>query len=104
MRINHYASGEGGPKEEAAAKENSRLIAWGFRALEGSLTILHVEEGWRGPGLTKLVAARVFGFVRASLVEFGSNDGKGGEWCHCNVAVDSASSMGVTKSLGGIEA
>ena len=104
VRMNIHATGEGGPKEDAAAKENGRLIAWGFRAPEGSLTTLHVEEGWRGRGLAKLVAARVFGLVRASVVEFGSDDGREGEWCHCNVAADNAGSIGVAKALGGIEA
>ena len=97
-----HASSEGGPQEEVADKENGRLAAWKFRALDGSLTTLHVEEGWRGRGLAKLVAAMVFGFVRAGVVEFGDGNGKEGEWCH--VATDNAGSIGVAKALGGTEA
>ncbi|GIZ44377.1 hypothetical protein CKM354_000757500 [Cercospora kikuchii] len=40
--------------------ENGKPIAWVFVGLDGSLTTLHVEEEWRGNGLAKMIAVKIW--------------------------------------------
>ncbi|MCJ1479782.1 hypothetical protein MMC13_008468 [Lambiella insularis] len=73
---------------EGEGGEEGRLVAWAFRGLDGSLTSLFVEEGWRGRGLGKMVTRRLLG---------------GEEWGHSDVAKDNGESVGVARGLGGEE-
>ncbi|MCJ1446891.1 MAG: hypothetical protein MMC23_007398 [Stictis urceolatum] len=95
--------------------EEGRLIAWAFLGVDGSLSSLHVEEGYRERGLAKGVARRVFGFLGAGVGEVegrakGEGDDKGlvgieggREYAHSDVARDNVASIGVARALGGVE-
>lgn len=92
--------------------DNGQLIAWAFLGVDGSLTSLHVEAEWRGSGLGKKVAGRLFELLRAQDEREGHEESEGGfdgllrgeEWGHSDVAADNAGSIGVAKGLGGREA
>lgn len=88
--------GEEGEEED----DGGRPIAWAFLGLDASLTSLHVEPEWRGRGLAKAVAVKLF------RDEMGSFRGVGGEGemdglKHADVALDNHESTGVCVSLGG---
>ncbi|KAI0409749.1 hypothetical protein F4802DRAFT_593386 [Xylaria palmicola] len=68
-------------------------VAWAFLGPDSSLSSLHCEEPFRGRGIAKAVAVRLF---RDHLKEFG-DDGYG--WA--DVAADNAQSRGVCRSLNG---
>jgi GNAT superfamily N-acetyltransferase len=74
-------------------------IAWSFLGLDGSLTSLHVEPEWRGKGLAKQLAAKLF--RESSVGDFGAKD-DGDVWAHADVALANSQSRGVCKSLGGV--
>ncbi|KAF2772062.1 hypothetical protein EJ03DRAFT_267297 [Teratosphaeria nubilosa] len=44
----------------AIRTEESEPVAWAFVGLDGSLTTLHVESEWRGRGLAKAIATKLF--------------------------------------------
>ncbi|KAK3648097.1 hypothetical protein LTR56_002575 [Elasticomyces elasticus] len=72
-------------------------IAWAFVGLDGSLTTLHVEPEWRGRGLAKAVATKLFrecmdGFWEAQIQT---------KFAHGFVQVGNEASARVCKSLGG---
>ncbi|CZR50582.1 uncharacterized protein PAC_00456 [Phialocephala subalpina] len=69
-------------------------IAWGFLGPDGSLTSLHCEEEYRGKGLAKAVALKLF---REYTPHFGLE-----RLQHADVAVDNLRSQGVCKSLKGV--
>ena len=102
--------GEGnGDIEAEGSTGNGQLIAWAFLGPDGSLTSLHVEEGWRGRGLAKRVAGRLFELVGASDYVWPNGVGKGfwgvangKEWCHSDVAADNRGSIRVAEGLGGV--
>ncbi|ROW11251.1 hypothetical protein VMCG_01427 [Cytospora schulzeri] len=66
------------------------LVAWGFMGVAGTLSTLHVEEPYRGKGVAKAVATKVF-----REHSFG-DDG----WGSADVHVDNVQSQAVCKSLG----
>ncbi|KAH7399257.1 hypothetical protein BKA66DRAFT_406608 [Pyrenochaeta sp. MPI-SDFR-AT-0127] len=72
-------------------------IAWTFLGLDGSLTTLHTEEGYRGKGIAKAVAARA---IKASASGF-AVDLEGNAWSHADVYVGNVQSESVCNSLGG---
>ena len=71
-----------------------------------------MEAEWRGSGLGKKVAGRLFELLRAQDEREGHEESEGGfdgllrgeEWGHSDVAADNAGSIGVAKGLGGREA
>jgi len=72
-------------------------IAWSFLGPDGSLSSLHVESEWRGRGLARKLAARLF--AEGMKVYWG--DGDRDKWAHADVAVDNAASNGVCRGLAG---
>ncbi|KUI65968.1 hypothetical protein VM1G_01430 [Cytospora mali] len=66
------------------------LVAWGFMGVAGTLSTLHVEEPYRGKGIAKAVATKVF-----REHSFG-DDG----WGSADVHIDNIQSQAVCKSLG----
>ena len=72
-------------------------IAWGFLGVDGSLSSLHVEPAFRGLGLAKAVAAKLF--VEGISTVHGATSGE--RWAHSEVAEDNEPSLGVMRSLGG---
>jgi GNAT superfamily N-acetyltransferase len=80
----------------APDSETSLPIAWTFLGVDASLTSLHVEPEWRGKGLAKKLASKIFG----DRVVF-NGEGEEDMWAHADVAVDNLQSQGVCKSLGG---
>jgi hypothetical protein len=84
---------------DSAAMKDDLPIAWGFLNQDGSLSSLHVEEGWRGRGLAKKVAARLF---RKVLPEAFDISGEfGGGYGHADVAPSNVASRAVCESIGG---
>ncbi|RFU25339.1 hypothetical protein B7463_g10998, partial [Scytalidium lignicola] len=77
----------------AVVSKTGSPIAWGFLGPDGSLTSLHCEEEYRGKGLAKAVAQKLF---RERVKDFGP-DG----FCHADVAEDNMRSQGVCRSLKG---
>ncbi|KAF2835539.1 hypothetical protein M501DRAFT_941887, partial [Patellaria atrata CBS 101060] len=71
-------------------------VAWAFLGLDGSLSTLFVEPGFRGRGLGKWVAGRVLGGLGAFTAE-------GRRWCHADVLVGNEEGEGVVRALGGRE-
>jgi len=83
---------EGQGEEER--DQDWRPIAWAFLGLDGSLTSLQVEPEWRGRGLAKALAAKLF---HEGAGAFGVPEGL----VHSDVALDNKESTGVCVSLGG---
>jgi len=78
---------------------NGAPIAWAFIGIEGSLITLHVEEEYRGRGLAKKLAAKLF---RTTLPEaFDIAGEQRGGYGHADVAPANASSRAVCRSVGG---
>jgi ribosomal protein S18 acetylase RimI-like enzyme len=75
-------------------------IAWSFLGPDASLSSLHVEPEWRGKGLAKKLAAKLF--REGSVGVFGA-EGDEDVWAHADVALGNSQSRGVCKSLGGVE-
>ncbi|KAL2064981.1 hypothetical protein VTL71DRAFT_4121 [Oculimacula yallundae] len=68
-------------------------IAWGFLGADASLTSLHVEEDYRGQGLAKAIARKLF---------LEKTSAYGPEMLyHADVGTTNVQSQGVCKSLGG---
>ena len=93
--------------------DDGSIIAWGFLGPDGSLTTLHTESEFRGTGLAKKVAWKLFGLLKSHDVDSsaeveGQRDRfvgvrKGEEWNHSDVAGPNPASEGVAKALGGRE-
>ncbi|KAF2636626.1 hypothetical protein P280DRAFT_146284 [Massarina eburnea CBS 473.64] len=79
--------------EEATDK----AIAWTFLGLDGSLTTLHTEEEYRGKGIAKAVAAKIFRDYAPELAV----DEEGNAWAHADVYEGNVQSESVCRSLGG---
>lgn len=78
-------------------KETDRVVAWTFLGLDGSLTTLHTEPEYRGKGIAKAVAVRIFREHAPGLAV----DDEGNAWAHADVYVGNVQSESVCKSLGG---
>jgi hypothetical protein len=72
-------------------------VAWAFLGLDGSLTTLHTQPEWRGRGIAKAVAAKIFREHAPGLAV----DGAGNAWAHADVYVGNRESERVCGSLGG---
>lgn len=78
-------------------KTTDRAIAWTFLGLDGSLTTLHTEPEYRGKGIAKAVAARIFRNFAPELAV----DKEGTAWAHGDVYAGNDQSEAVCRSLGG---
>ncbi|GAB7341464.1 hypothetical protein MBLNU457_7702t1 [Dothideomycetes sp. NU457] len=89
----------GGRKEEGMNGEegDEKPVAWAFLGVDGSLSTLHVEEGYRGRGLARAVAVRLWEEEMAVFTR-----GQGGErWASADVATYNKESNAVCRGLGG---
>ncbi|KAF2132944.1 hypothetical protein P153DRAFT_333715 [Dothidotthia symphoricarpi CBS 119687] len=75
----------------------NRIVSWTFLGLDGSLTTLHTEPEYRGKGIAKAVAAKVFREYAPDLAV----DEDGGAWSHADVYVGNVESESVCRSLAG---
>ncbi|KAF1836654.1 hypothetical protein BDW02DRAFT_566746 [Decorospora gaudefroyi] len=78
-------------------EETDTPVAWTFLGLDGSLVTLHTEEAYRGKGIAKAVAAKLFRQYAAGLAV----DEEGNAWSHADVYAGNIQSESVCKSLGG---
>ncbi|XP_014556357.1 hypothetical protein COCVIDRAFT_38045 [Bipolaris victoriae FI3] len=72
-------------------------VAWTFLGLDGSLVTLHTEEAYRGKGIAKAVATRLFKKHAQGLAV----DDNGDSWSHADVYTGNIQSESVCRSLGG---
>ncbi|OAG09055.1 uncharacterized protein CC84DRAFT_1142240 [Paraphaeosphaeria sporulosa] len=72
-------------------------VAWTFLGLDGSLTTLHTEPKWRGKGIAKAVAVKIFKEHAPGLAV----DDEQNAWAHADVYVGNVQSESVCRSLGG---
>ena len=77
--------------------ETETAIAWAFLGLDGSLTTLHTETEYRGKGIAKAVAVKIFREHAPALAV----DRHGNSWAHADVYMGNLQSETVCKSLGG---
>jgi len=86
--------------EPGLGEEGKMPVAWALVGLDGSLTSLFVEEGFRGQGLGKMVAVRVWERGMGVFEEEGMDGGEG--WLvSSDVSPENEESTGVCRSLGG---
>jgi ribosomal protein S18 acetylase RimI-like enzyme len=78
-------------------ESTDKAVAWAFLAADGSLCSLHTEPEYRGKGIAKAVAVRIFKEFAPELAV----DDEGTAWAHADVYVGNAQSESVCKSLGG---
>ncbi|KAF2278210.1 uncharacterized protein EI97DRAFT_465565 [Westerdykella ornata] len=78
-------------------ESTGKPIAWAFLGLDGSLTTLHTEPEYRGKGIAKAVAAKLFREFAPELAV----DEKGVAWAHADVYIGNTQSESVCRSLGG---
>lgn len=78
-------------------EETDTAVAWTFLGLDGSLVTLHTEEAYRGKGIAKAVAAKLFRQHAPGLAV----DHDGNAWSHADVYTGNVQSESVCKSLGG---
>lgn len=71
-------------------------IAWVFVGLDGSLTALHVEKAWRGKGLAKAIALKLWREKMGRFWEEGVT-----RWAHDYVVEGNTASVATSESLGG---
>jgi len=72
-------------------------VAWTFLGLDGSLVTLHTEEAYRGKGIAKAVAAKIFRQYALGLAV----DNQANAWAHADVYTGNVQSENVCRSLGG---
>jgi len=72
-------------------------VAWAFLGVDGSLSTLHVEEKYRGKGVARAVAVRLW---ETNLEVFTGKDGDE-KWASADVATYNRESNAVCKALGG---
>lgn len=77
--------------------EEDKAVAWAFLGLDGSLTTLHTEPEYRGKGIAKALAAKIFRDFAPELAV----DEEGVAWAHADVYIGNLQSESVCKSLGG---
>lgn len=78
-------------------KASDKLVAWTFLGLDGSLTTLHTEPEWRGRGIAKAVAVKIFKEHAPGLAV----DDAQNAWAHADVYLGNVQSESVCRSLGG---
>ncbi|KAF2681860.1 hypothetical protein K458DRAFT_308632 [Lentithecium fluviatile CBS 122367] len=78
-------------------KAKDKVVAWTFLGLDGSLTTLHTEPEYRGRGIAKAVAAKIFREHAPGLAV----DDEGNAWAHGDVYAGNVQSESVCRSLGG---
>ncbi|KAI2479177.1 FR47 domain containing protein [Pyrenophora tritici-repentis] len=78
-------------------EETDTPVAWTFLGLDGSLVTLHTEEAYRGKGIAKAVAAKLFKQHAAGLAV----DDQSNAWGHADVYTGNVQSESVCRSLGG---
>jgi GNAT superfamily N-acetyltransferase len=78
-------------------ESTDKAVAWAFLGVDGSLTTLHTEPEYRGKGVAKAVAARIFREFAPELAV----DDQGTAWAYGNVYVGNVQSEAVCRSLGG---
>jgi ribosomal protein S18 acetylase RimI-like enzyme len=78
-------------------ERTDNAVAWAFLGVDGSLTTLHTEPEYRGKGIAKAVAARIFREYAPEL----ALDDEGTAWAYGNVYVGNVQSEAVCRSLGG---
>lgn len=98
VRTRQQEEGDGGEEQR---EEDWQPVAWAFLGLDGSLTSLHVEPGWRRRGLAKALAAKLFRDEGMEAVGGGVVRDLREGLMHSDVAVDNKESTGVCVSLGG---
>ncbi|KAF2719910.1 hypothetical protein K431DRAFT_304729 [Polychaeton citri CBS 116435] len=88
------------PSVAVYLKGKEEPIAWAFVGLDGSETTLHVEKEFRGKGLAKAVATKLFS---EKMDRFFEDDKARGvtRMAHANVINGNEQSVGVCKSVGG---
>lgn len=72
-------------------------VAWTFLGLDGSLTSLQTEPEYRGKGIAKAVAAKIFRVYTPGLAV----DEQGNAWANADVYEGNVQSKSVCRSLGG---
>ena len=72
-------------------------VAWAFLGVDGSLSTLHVEEKYRGKGVARAVAVRLW--EKELKVFTGMESGE--KWASADVATYNRESNAVCKGLGG---
>lgn len=83
--------------KEGEGEGQGEMVAWGFLGVDGSLTSLYVEEGYRGLGLAKAVTGRL---LREKTVGGGWFEGVRDGFGHAIVAGENGASLGVCGRLG----
>ncbi|KAF2442312.1 hypothetical protein P171DRAFT_65461 [Karstenula rhodostoma CBS 690.94] len=78
-------------------KATDEPVAWTFLGLDGSLTTLHTEPEWRGRGIAKAVAVKIFKEHAPGLAV----DAEQNAWAHADVYSGNVQSETVCRSLGG---
>lgn len=82
-----------------------RVVGWGFLGVDGSLSSLFTEEGYRGQGLAKAVAGALveglggMGERPVKMGYRGIGDGEG--WAHSDIDADNKGSAAVARAIGG---
>ena len=84
-------------KSVAVFDEKERPIAWSFLGLDGSLTFLETDPEWRGKGIAKAIASKIFRENAPGL----AMDEQGNAWAHADVYEGNVQSASVCRSLGG---
>lgn len=85
---------------EEEGEDGGRPVAWVFVGLDGSLTTLHVEEEWRGKGLARLLAVKLW---KEKMPErfFEGEEGARRRLAHDYVISGNVASARVSEGLGG---
>ena len=90
-----------------------RVVSWGFLGVDGSLSSLFTEEGYRGQGLAKAVAGALVeglggrggvgeackGEGALKMGYRGIRDGEG--WAHSDIDAENKGSAAVARAIGG---
>ncbi|CAK7270632.1 hypothetical protein SEPCBS119000_004187 [Sporothrix epigloea] len=80
--------------------EPGALQAWAFVGIDGSLWTLHTQPAYRGRGLAKTLAARLFRQYCRLFDGIMDDDRHNDGWCAADVSASNRQSQGVCKRLG----
>jgi ribosomal protein S18 acetylase RimI-like enzyme len=75
-----------------------RPVAWAFLSHDGSLSSMHVKSEYRGQGIAKSLAAKLF---RESVESTAEGEGERDDWAHADVYKGNVQSETVCRSIGG---